>query len=427
MTFLQRRRLTLSFAVAKEGFSRYCRFGHPFLSLAISRLSASLSCSPSEFISFQKGKPMQVSISAYIFGAIVLLGQGIGTASADAAPGEDWSPQSAAAYLDGRISWWMSWPKAARDHETFCISCHTALPYALGRPALHQTLKEQSPSPTEQELLGNVVKRVRMWKDVEPFYPDQTSGLPKTSESRGTESILDALILVWRDIPTGVLSPDARLALDNMWALQLKTGEMNGSWAWLQFHNAPWEGDSQYWGTTLAAIAIGSAPGNYQSELQIQAGLIRLRTYLVKGMAAQTLLDRAALLWASAKISNLLTKDQREALSEEVLAKQREDGGFSLADMVGSWKRKDNTPLNPAPDGYATGLVAFALEQAAIPSTRTGLSRAIEWLRRNQNPADGRWPASSLNKQRDLESDAGRFMSDAATSYAVLALENAKL
>jgi hypothetical protein len=41
-------------------------------------------------------------------------------------------------------------------------------------------------------------KRVTMWKDVEPFYPDQTRGLPKTSESRGTEAILNALILSGR-------------------------------------------------------------------------------------------------------------------------------------------------------------------------------------------------------------------------------------
>ena len=103
-----------------------------------------------------------------------------------------------------------------------------------------------------------------MWNEVEPFYPDQTSGLPKTSESRGTESILDALILVWNDAPSGKLSADARLALDNMWALQFRSGEMSGSWPWLQFHNAPWEGDSQFYGTTLAAIAIGSAPGDYK-------------------------------------------------------------------------------------------------------------------------------------------------------------------
>ena len=100
----------------------------------------------------------------------------------------NWSPKAAAAYLDERSSWWMDWPKSARDHETFCISCHTAAPFALGRAALRGPLAEQSPSPNEKRLIANVAKRVRLWKEVEPFYPDQTSGLPKTSESRGTES-----------------------------------------------------------------------------------------------------------------------------------------------------------------------------------------------------------------------------------------------
>jgi squalene-hopene/tetraprenyl-beta-curcumene cyclase len=349
-----------------------------------------------------------------------------GNAFAQVSGATSWSPKAAAAYLDERSSWWMNWPKSARDHGTFCISCHTVAPYALGRAALRGSLAEQSVSPNEQKLLDNVIKRVRLWKEVEPFYPDQTSGLPKTSESRGTESILDALILVWNDAPSGKLSADARLALDNMWALQLRSGEMSGAWAWLQFHNAPWEGDSQFYGNSLAAIAIGSAPGDYKSEPGIQAGLKLLRGYLQKNMDTQTPVDRVVLLWASAKIPGLLSEDQQKTIIDQTLAKQREDGGFSISSLVGAWKRKDNTPLDASSDGYATGLVAFALEQTGAPQAQAGLKRAIVWLSQNQDQHDGRWAASSLNKQRELSSDPGLFMSDAATAYAVLALENAR-
>jgi squalene-hopene/tetraprenyl-beta-curcumene cyclase len=337
----------------------------------------------------------------------------------------DWSPVKAAAYLDERLGWWMAWPKSARDHGTFCVSCHTAAPFALGRAALRGPLGEPSASANERKLLDNVVKRVRLWREVEPFYPDQTSGLPKTSESRGTESILNSLILVWNDIPAGRLSSETRLALDNMWALQFRSGDMNGSWAWLQFHNAPWEGDSQFYGSALAAVAVGSAPGNYQAEPEIQAGLRTLRAWLVKGMDARTPADRVVLLWASAKLKGLLTQPQQNAIVDEILTRQSQDGGFSMSSLVGSWKRRDNTPLDVASDGYATGLIAFTLEQLDAPQAQPRLKRALTWLSANQIKSDGRWPASSLNKQRELSSDAGLFMSDAATSYAVLALANA--
>jgi squalene-hopene/tetraprenyl-beta-curcumene cyclase len=339
---------------------------------------------------------------------------------------ETWSPKAAAAYLDQRASWWMTWPKSARDHQTFCISCHTAAPYALGRAALRSALHEPSVSPNEQKILDNITKRVRMWKDVDPFYSDQTSGLPKTSESRGTEAILNALILASNDARSGRLNQDTRLALDNMWSLQLKTGDMKGSWAWLQFHNAPWEGDSQFYGTTLAAIAVGTAPEGYKSEPSIQAGLKLMTNWLRTNMEAQTPLDRVVLLWASARIPGLLTEAQQKLVVDQTLAKQQAGGGFSTSSMVGSWKRRDNTPLDTRSDGYATGLVAFALEQAGVPQTQQPLNAAVSWLAHNQIRDDGRWAASSLNKQRELDSDAGRFMSDAATAYAVLALENAK-
>jgi hypothetical protein len=133
-----------------------------------------------------------------------------------------------------------------------------------------------------------------------------------------------------------------------------------------------------------------------------------------------------ALLWASAKIPGLLTEDQQKTIIEQTLSKQQDDGGFSISSLVGTWKRRDNTPLDAGSDGYATGLVAFTLEQVGSPGSQSALQRALVWLGRSQDPSDGRWPASSLNKKRELSSDAGRFMSDAATAYAVLALAYAK-
>ncbi|HEV3138904.1 MAG TPA: hypothetical protein VGY57_00240, partial [Vicinamibacterales bacterium] len=123
-----------------------------------------------------------------------------------------WNPRAAAAYLDGRMDWWLQWTGAQRDHDTSCVSCHTAVPYAIARPALRGALSERELAAPERRMLDHVVKRVKMWKDVEPFYPDQTRGLPKTSESRGTESILNAIVLATRDADRGALSDDTRQA-----------------------------------------------------------------------------------------------------------------------------------------------------------------------------------------------------------------------
>src|SRR5215212_1511352 len=123
-------------------------------------------------------------------------------------PSAAWNRKAAAAYLDQRATWWTTWPNAQRDHGTFCVSCHTALPYALARPSLRQSLGESGPSAAEAALLANVTKRVAMWRDVEPFYPDQTRGVPKTSESRATEAVLNAVILARRDAITGSMSEE---------------------------------------------------------------------------------------------------------------------------------------------------------------------------------------------------------------------------
>jgi squalene-hopene/tetraprenyl-beta-curcumene cyclase len=351
----------------------------------------------------------------------------------DARRADSWDPKAAAAYLDQRADWWMGWKRAARDHDTFCISCHTAVPYAMSRPALRGSLGEAGLSASERRLLDNVTKRVRLWKEVAPFYADADRGAYKSVESRGTESVLNALILASNDASNpregGHLSDDTRTAFRNMWSEQQTTGDQMGAWLWLRFKNEPWEADdSDYYGASLAAIAVGTAPENYRAQPEIQNNLKMLREYLNRAYVTETLSNRAVLLWASAKVPGLLEPERHKALIRELLSKQEADGGWSLTSMAGDWKRHDGTAQEAHSDGYATGLITFALLEAGISEENAQLKRGLLWLTANQNRTDGYWLAYSLNNNEEhhISPDTARFMKDAATAYAVLALSESK-
>jgi squalene-hopene/tetraprenyl-beta-curcumene cyclase len=353
----------------------------------------------------------------------LLIALGVFCFAAPAAASESWNPKTAAAYMDGRSTWWQTWPQSARDHGTFCISCHTAVPYALSRMSLRSALSEQGPSEPEQKLLANVSKRVNMWNEAQPFYKDNPKGPTKSSESRSTEAVFNALILVSYDAASGKLSDDSKTALNNMLALQLTEGDKRGAWTWLDFSNRPWEAnDSQYWGSTFAAVTLGSTPQSYRATVKPQIEL--LKAYLQTNYSAQSPINRLGALWASTKIPGILTAEQRKALIVELTTKRQDDGGWSLTSLAGDWKRHDKTDLETKSDGYATGQVAYILQQAGIGRDQAPVKQALAWLTANQKE-NGLWQAYSLNKNRDLTSDVGLFMSDAATAYAVLALTNA--
>ena len=365
--------------------------------------------------------------------ALLLVALSLACSRPAATVANSWDQKAAASYLDQRESAWMAWPGAARDHGTFCVSCHTSVPYALARPLLRTALSENALSPNERRLLDNVARRVRLWKELEPFYNGEGYDAQKANESRGTEAVVNALILTSYDAQNGRLSDDTRAAFDSMWAFQETTGENNGAWPWLQFDLEPWEAnDSPYYGATLAALAVGMAPGNYRSAPEIQHNLEMLREYLDREYAQQSPLNRVSLLLASAKWPELLSQERKESIIHEVLAKQRRDGGWQLASLqwggwspitlLHRWIREDGTPIEGKSDAYATGVATFALEQSGIPRTNAEVQRGLSWLARNQNKTEGLWEASSLNKRRNSSSNVGRFMSDAATAYAVLAL-----
>ena len=357
----------------------------------------------------------------------------------EAKASESWDPKAAAVYLDQREVIWMAWQGAARDHGTFCVSCHTAVPYALSRPALRKALAEDALSVNERKLLDNVTKRVQLWNEIAPFYVGEGYNSAKPAESRGTEAVLNALILASYDEQDGHLSDTTRAAFRNMWALQQTGGGGKGAWSWLQFGMEPFEAkDSQYYGAAFAAIAVGIAPENYRSTPEIQEKLSMLREYLNREYATQSTMNHAVLLWASTKLPGLLDPERQRSIIKEVSDEQQADGGWKLSPLAwpNDWSlhsfvrtrwRSDGTRQDWRSDGYATALITFALQQAGMSAEDARLRRGLSWLARNQNRLEGFWPSFSLAKHRDPSSNVGHFMDDAATGYAVLALSRSNI
>lgn len=61
------------------------------------------------------------------------------------------------------------------------MSCHTTLPYALAPQALRTALREAPSLAAEARVVDDLLTRLHLVEQ-QPFYPDQTRGIPKTSE-----------------------------------------------------------------------------------------------------------------------------------------------------------------------------------------------------------------------------------------------------
>jgi squalene-hopene/tetraprenyl-beta-curcumene cyclase len=354
----------------------------------------------------------------------------VGKARGGDAAGPTWRPKATARYLDGRADWWLNWSGAARGQGTVCLSCHTTVPFALARPALGGQLGETAPAAAEKRLLASVMKRVGNWdKVVAGSTSGKDSFLPFYSKnmkppSLGTEAVLNALVLVNHDArrAKGVLSAATRKALGHLWNQQ----EGNGAWPWLDFGLNPWEKDGVYYGASLAAVAVGMAGKNYRAGADVQAKVAALKKYLEARSRGQPLHHRAVGLWASSHWAGLLSEQERKKLIRELLDTQEADGGWGLSKLGKrasgrrGWKAHHVYPEGGDSDGYATGLVVLALKRAGVAADNPKLQKGMAWLATRQK--EGSWPAAYLNKRRDRQSNVGKFMRDAATAFAVLAL-----
>ncbi|MBI3263975.1 MAG: hypothetical protein HYZ58_12620 [Acidobacteria bacterium] len=378
---------------------------------------------------------------------LVLAALVTGVASRQASPPIDrerhgWNQESAARYLDDRMDAWFANAKKLRTGEaqTACVSCHTSVPYALARPALRRAMHASAATPHETRIVEEATRRVETYGTHQLLYESNEA---KKTESRGTEAVLNALILATADAGQDRRAPSGatRMALARLW----ETQRPDGAWDWLDFGLEPFETvDAVYYGATVAALAVATAPHSSNGEdAAAGSGIDKLRGYLKEHYASQRLFNRTWVLLASTRMSGLLTPAERQALFAEIQSRQRPDGGWSL-DALGIWRWDKSAEPFKAPgttdgsllarsDGYATGLIVYTLRKAGAPSNDPAVSKGLDWLRANQQSVQidqqtwTAWRAHSLNFDREHGGDKGEpwrrmFMSDAATAFAVLAL-----
>ncbi|MGH7553399.1 MAG: prenyltransferase/squalene oxidase repeat-containing protein [Longimicrobiales bacterium] len=255
--------------------------------------------------------------------------------------------------------------------------------------------------------------------------------------------MINAIVVTARDVELRSPEPSASTAraISHLWDVQ----RGDGAWDWLDFGLEPYESpDAVFFGATMAALAVGSQPGTRASaDARGQEGMERLRAYLRSSFASQRLFNRTWALLASSRLDGTLTATQRHAILRDLESRQRPDGGWSLVDL-GPWRWTERAPpfappgvtdseLLAASDGYATGLVVYAMRQAGRSVNDPAVRRGQAWLLEQQTPerADdpswAPWRAHSLNYDREHGGPKGEpwrrmFMSDLATAFAVLAL-----
>ena len=117
------------------------------------------------------------------------------------------------------------------------------------------------------------------------------------------------------------------------------------------------------------------------------------------------------LAWAN------LNKDAIRVALQELLAKQRPDGGWSDLDSMES-------------SAYASGRALYALQIAGLPPSDAAYDRAVQFLLKTQLE-DGSWYVKSRALALQPCFDAGfphgfdQWISAAATSWATFALAQA--
>jgi squalene-hopene/tetraprenyl-beta-curcumene cyclase len=332
----------------------------------------------------------------YVSGSIVVPGASVGEEKL-----ESFSPKLADRYLaNGALAW-------CREHR--CVTCHTTGSYLAIRPSLTAQL-----GPPERELRELFVKELN----------DLSTKADAELHVGATPTQIAYVawgLAEWDKHVTKGRSAETDQALELLFRCQQ---EEDGSWGnddcWPPLES------SHYHGTTVAAMAVATAPGWLEqiADEPTTKRVEKLKTYLRTTTPPHDY-GRLLLLWTSSRFADLLDEAAVQELIELVFSHQREDGGWSMRTLADpeQWGngsrakkiRQEEDFDNPASDGHLTGLAIIALRDAGISSIDPRIQYAVGWLKQNQR-VSGRWWTRSLNN------DSDHYITFSSTAYALLAL-----
>lgn len=312
----------------------------------------------------------------------------------------EFSLNHAVKYLEqGALAW---------NGDRKCVSCHTNGTYLTVMPAL--TSKVGTPNPAVREFAVANLK--------------QLSGIDRAELKKSTrpaQVIYTAAGLAeWDAHVTGTISEETKQALALMFEIQLETGTWGTLDCW-----PPYESDA-FHEATVAAMAVAAAPGwlDNLTDETLKAGMARLKKYLQTETPPQDY-GRVLLLWASARMPDLLTAEKKQELIDLVWKKQQADGGWSIRTFgtPEQWGRGNRAAklkaepefAAPPSDGHQTGLAIIVLREAGVPANDPRIQKGVAWLLKNQRES-GRWWTRSLN------TDSWHFITYSGTAFPLRAL-----
>ena len=165
-----------------------------------------------------------------------------------------WDKEAAAKYLDDRMDLWFEKARKLRTGQgnTACASCHNTVPYVLARPALRKAAGMSQPTPQEAKLLDETLRRVDTYGSHEQIIKG------KEEQSRGTEAVLNLLILAGEDARQDRRCPVSRPAKRSKSYGKSNVRTEPGI-GWTSGMSLTSPADSVYYGAALAAMAVGTA------------------------------------------------------------------------------------------------------------------------------------------------------------------------